>query len=160
VVTDTELGYLDGVTSAIQTQFDGKVPEARTISAGTGLTGGGDLSANRTLSVDTGGIDTDQLASGAVTAAKLDSQAVGVDPVFGTDDTTGTTIASVTTAEVIPAGVWWGYRDSALVWQVSVNSSWRDTGGQTELLISDGTNVRCYRGNTSDDTFYLRRVYP
>ncbi len=32
----------------------GAVPTARTISAGTGLLGGGDLSANRTLSVDVG----------------------------------------------------------------------------------------------------------
>jgi len=31
---------------------DGKVPNARTITAGTGLTGGGDLSANRTLALD------------------------------------------------------------------------------------------------------------
>lgn len=31
-VTSTELGYLDGVTSAIQTQLDGKVPTSRTIN--------------------------------------------------------------------------------------------------------------------------------
>ena len=31
---------------------DGKVPNARTITAGTGLTGGGDLSANRTVALD------------------------------------------------------------------------------------------------------------
>lgn len=33
---------------------DGKVPNARTIGAGTGLTGGGDLSANRTIALDAG----------------------------------------------------------------------------------------------------------
>ena len=32
-VTSTELGYLDGVTSAIQTQLDGKVPTSRTINS-------------------------------------------------------------------------------------------------------------------------------
>lgn len=37
----------------LQTTLDAKVPSTRTITAGSGLTGGGDLSANRTLSVDT-----------------------------------------------------------------------------------------------------------
>jgi hypothetical protein len=50
----TELNYVDGVTSAIQTQLDGKIPGSRTVSAGTGLTGGGDLSANRTFAVSYG----------------------------------------------------------------------------------------------------------
>lgn len=45
-----ELNYTDGVTSNIQTQLDGKVTTSRTISAGGGLTGGGSLSANRTIS--------------------------------------------------------------------------------------------------------------
>jgi hypothetical protein len=40
------------------------------ISAGTGLTGGGTIAANRTISIATGGVDTNQLAAGAVTEAK------------------------------------------------------------------------------------------
>jgi len=48
--TTAELNYTDGVTSNIQTQLDAKAASAVTISAGAGLTGGGDLSANRTLS--------------------------------------------------------------------------------------------------------------
>jgi hypothetical protein len=86
-VTDTELGYLSGVSSAIQTQINGKaatshthaesditnlvsdlaakVPTSRTITAGTGLSGGGDLSANRTLSLDINGLtDEPSIASG------------------------------------------------------------------------------------------------
>lgn len=42
------------VSSAQQTALDGKVPNSRTVSAGTGLTGGGDLSTNRTLAVSYG----------------------------------------------------------------------------------------------------------
>lgn len=76
-VTSTELGYLSGVTSSIQDQIDaasgGGVPTTRLISAGTGLTGGGDLSANRTISVASGGISTTQLADNAVSTAKLAS---------------------------------------------------------------------------------------
>ena len=41
----------DTVQEAIDELEAGKVPTARTITAGTGLTGGGDLSANRTLTV-------------------------------------------------------------------------------------------------------------
>lgn len=48
----TELNYVEGVTSSIQTQLDAKALQTTTITAGTGLTGGGDLSTNRTISPD------------------------------------------------------------------------------------------------------------
>lgn len=48
----TELNYVDGVTSAIQTQLNAKAGTGITLTAGTGLSGGGDLSANRTFDVD------------------------------------------------------------------------------------------------------------
>jgi hypothetical protein len=53
------------------TTFNNKVATTRTISAGTGLSGGGDLSANRTISVAAGGITSTELASSAVTYAKI-----------------------------------------------------------------------------------------
>lgn len=48
--TATELNYTDGVTSNIQTQLNTKAATSVSISAGAGLTGGGDLSASRTIS--------------------------------------------------------------------------------------------------------------
>jgi hypothetical protein len=48
--TTTELNFVDGVTSNIQTQLGTKADTATTITAGAGLTGGGDLSTNRTIS--------------------------------------------------------------------------------------------------------------
>ena len=48
--TTAELNYTDGVSSNIQTQLNGKASTSRTISAGGGLTGGGNLTANRTIS--------------------------------------------------------------------------------------------------------------
>lgn len=49
--TATEVGYLNGVTSAIQTQLNGKVATTLTLTAAGLVTGGGDLSANRTFTV-------------------------------------------------------------------------------------------------------------
>lgn len=46
------------------------------ISAGTGLTGGGTLSKNRTISIADGGVGATQLASNAVTTAKIKDGAV------------------------------------------------------------------------------------
>lgn len=50
-VSNAEFQRLDGVTSAIQTQIDSKTPTARTISTTSPITGGGDLSANRTIAI-------------------------------------------------------------------------------------------------------------
>ncbi len=47
------------------------VVQARTITAGTGLSGGGDLSANRTIAIAAGGVGTTELADASVTPAKL-----------------------------------------------------------------------------------------
>ncbi len=49
--TSTELNYVDGVTSAIQTQLDAKALSSRTITGATSITGGGSLTADRTLSL-------------------------------------------------------------------------------------------------------------
>ena len=48
--TATEIGYVNGVTSAIQTQL-GAIT-GTTLTAGNGLSGGGDLSANRSFALD------------------------------------------------------------------------------------------------------------
>jgi hypothetical protein len=45
-----EINHIDGVTSSVQTQLDNKAEESTTISAGGGLSGGGSLAANRTIS--------------------------------------------------------------------------------------------------------------
>ena len=52
VVPDS--AFTVGKISGLQAALDGKVPAARTITAGTGLTGGGDLAADRTLTVTYG----------------------------------------------------------------------------------------------------------
>lgn len=49
------------------TALAGKVPVTRTITAGSGLTGGGDLSANRSIALDL--LDEDDMASDSATKA-------------------------------------------------------------------------------------------
>lgn len=52
--TLTELSYVKGVTSAIQTQIDSKAANTVTLTAGSGLVGGGTLAANRTFDIGQG----------------------------------------------------------------------------------------------------------
>lgn len=90
-----------GLHAATKTYVD--TVDARTVSAGTGLTGGGAISTNPTISIASGGVGTTQLASNAVTtvkitdsnvttvkiadanvtAAKLDGAQTGSAPIFG-----------------------------------------------------------------------------
>lgn len=72
--THTELNYVDGVTSSIQTQIDGvrtdlSTASAKKVIAGDGLSGGGDGTADRTLSVDATVVRTsgDQTIAGTKT---------------------------------------------------------------------------------------------
>ena len=57
----------------IDLQSTVSVPASREINTGGGLQGGGDLSANRTLSIATGGVTSDKLAVSGVTAGTYGS---------------------------------------------------------------------------------------
>lgn len=96
-VTSTELGHVAGVTSAIQTQLDGKAASSITLTAGVGLSGGGDLSANRSFALDLAELVNNQtIWDGANATRTLTASLSGAtDPVitFGdssVDVTTGT----------------------------------------------------------------------
>lgn len=96
-VTSTELGHVAGVTSAIQTQLNGKAASSITLTAGVGLSGGGDLSANRSFALDLAELVSNQtIWDGANATRTLTASLSGAtDPVitFGdssVDVTTGT----------------------------------------------------------------------
>lgn len=98
-------GYLpyiiDGRTYKVQFSniaAVGAVPSSRTIATGTGLTGGGDLSQNRTIAIANGGVGTAQLAPSGVSAGVYGS---GTDvPVLTVDATGRVTAASTTPVSV------------------------------------------------------------
>src|SRR5438876_44510 len=94
---------LGGVTYKVQfgnLVSASQVPTTRTITAGTGLTGGGDLSANRTIAVAAGGIGTTQLAVSGVTAGSYGSATAS--PVI-TVDATGR-VTSASSVAITPTG--------------------------------------------------------
>lgn len=97
-------GYLPYVLGGIlyKVAFDqidsvGAVPSSRTITAGTGLTGGGDLSTNRSIAVAAGGIGPTQLEDTAVTPAAYGSASEV--PVITVDQQGRITAASTTTVD-------------------------------------------------------------
>ena len=62
----TSVNGYTGTVVLTQSDISGTVPTSRTITAGTGLTGGGDLSANRTLAIATTGVSAATYGSASV----------------------------------------------------------------------------------------------
>jgi hypothetical protein len=93
--TDTELNYVDGVTSAVQTQLDA-------ITANDWVTAArmADNSVNSDMYVD-GSIDTAHLADGAITAAKIaDGTVVEAEIADNAVTTAKINTAAVTSAKI------------------------------------------------------------
>jgi hypothetical protein len=88
---------IDGVTYKVQFSniaAVGAVPSSRTITGGGGLTGGGDLSADRVISIAAGGVGFSQLADSGVVAGTYGDPANI--PVLTVDAKGRVTIASTT----------------------------------------------------------------
>ncbi|MGM0386105.1 MAG: hypothetical protein ACQERF_09025 [Actinomycetota bacterium] len=138
-VSDTEFGYLDGVTSAIQTQLNGK---QATLGAGD--------------------VTTTLIGDGQVTADKLQAFAVGVDPEMS--DVATTNISASGTATV-PAGLYFVWLNggpstvSVLAGTGVYVTVLSDTSGGV-FVISDGTNVKVYNNSGGSISYSRRRFYP
>lgn len=103
----SQAGYFPYVLegSTYKVQFSsiasaGEVPPSRTITAGTGLVGGGDLSANRVFAIANGGVGASQLDTTGVVAGVY-GDASNIPTV--TVDANGR-VTSVTTTPVVAAG--------------------------------------------------------
>ena len=88
----TELSYVKGVSSSIQTQLDAKVPNTRTLTPGSGLAGTSalDLSANRTFDVGAG--DGISVTADAVAVDSTVVRTTGNQTLGGTLTVNGSTI--------------------------------------------------------------------
>jgi len=87
VVADDSHNHVISNVDGLQTALDGKTTTSRTITAGSGLTGGGDFTANRTINVGAGGGIT--VSADAVSHADTSSQA-------SVNNSNGTVIQDVT----------------------------------------------------------------
>ena len=79
-VQDDSHAHVISNVDGLQTALDAKVPTSRTLTAGNGLTGGGDLSANRTFTVGAGTgitVNADDIA--------IDSSYTGFDSRYYTE---------------------------------------------------------------------------
>ena len=77
-VQDDSHNHVISNVDGLQTALDGKTTTARTISAGSGLTGGGDLTANRTIShADTSSQASLTALTGAAVVSDIDVDTYG-----------------------------------------------------------------------------------
>ena len=97
---------LSGVTYKVQfanIAAVGAVPSTRIIASGTGLTGGGDLSADRVISIAAGGVGSAELSLTGVTAGTYGSgSAVPVLTVDATGRVTTVTTAALSVTGFVP----------------------------------------------------------
>jgi hypothetical protein len=104
------LGYLpyviDGLTYKVQftnIAAVGAVPSTRQINTGTGLGGGGDLSANRTLFILPGGVDDSRLTTTGVAAGTYGAaDSVPVLTINAQGRVTAATLAPIVLANYVP----------------------------------------------------------
>ena len=90
-VQDDSHAHIISNVDGLQTALDGKVPTTRTITAGNGLTGGGDLTANRTFNVGAGSgitVNADDVA--------IDSSYTGFDIRYYTETEADSRFVNVT----------------------------------------------------------------
>ena len=168
----------DGEALSLQFQLKGdtgEVPESRTLTAGSGLTGGGDLSANRTFTVGAGTgitVNADDVAVDKASDANV--RAAASNKVI-TTDLVESASAVVTLTDAATIAVDW---DSGINFQVTLTTNrilGNPTNGQpgtwrTVLVKSDGGPDTLTFGNqyggtvpTIDDVtttqFYLLMIY-
>ncbi len=140
-VDNTEFGHLNGVTSAIQAQIDGKVPTTRMINTTAPLGGGGDLSANRTLTV----ADATTLAVGVI---KLANHLSGTAPLPIVSNFTLTANGNANTNKII------NVVDPTLAQDAATKAYVDSVAGTTTITVQEG-DVAVGSGNANTLDFHV-----
>ena len=149
-----ELNHSVGVTSAIQTQLNAKADDGTTISAGDGLSGGGSLGANRTIS------HADTSSQGSVdNNGNTVIQDISVD-AYGHVTSIGSTALSIPdgigvnqTWSVVARTSGTSYRNTTgSPIQINVNGA-NSGGGYIEVSTNNSTWLRIWSGSGQANTW-------
>lgn len=129
-VTDTELGYVSGVTSAIQTQLDAKEPTITTLPIAQGGTNSSTALNNNRMVISSGGAIVE---TGAITASRaLESDGSGL-PVASTVTSTELGYVSGVTSAIQTQ------LDTKFAYSLSSSSGvFTATAGTTHLVDTSG----------------------
>lgn len=175
-VTSTTLGFLDA-TSSVQTQLNGKISSSRQVATATGLTGGGDLSNNRTIALDFTSLSTDTLAGGdefawydisasshkKATWAKLNT----MNSQYGLENVGLTAVHSAGTILITMHGADGTALSSSNPARIAFRSTTATSGTYTlleitsnlTLTVSSGATLGCAAINSTPDSVNIYLVY-
>jgi len=143
VVQDDSHSHVISNVDGLQTSLDSKTPTSRTLTAGNGLTGGGDLTANRTFTVGAG--------SGITVNANdvaIDSGYTGFDNRYYTETEADSRFVNVT-GDTMTGNLIIGSGNTSSVYLTNSNDSNYDVRLQTShdfdgwfRVVDGGNNIR------------------
>ena len=153
---------VNGYTGAVvltQSDISGTVPTSRTITAGTGLSGGGDLSANRTLAIANTGVTATTYGSassvpvvavnaqGQITSATNTSIAIANTQVSG--------LGTMSTQNASSVAITGGSLNGVAIGGTTAGDGTFDilTANVSRLGIATGTSMVASNGLSSTSTF-------
>lgn len=141
VVQDDSHNHVISNVDGLQTALDGKTPTSRTLTAGSGLTGGGDLTANRTIShADTSTV-TDVNGSGNTFIQDIGFDTYGHVTSVGIGTVTvGDGAMTVTAGSGLSGGGQLGTANQSGASSVTVSHA--DTSSQASVNNSNGTVIQ------------------
>jgi len=149
-VTMTEVGYLDGVTSAIQTQLGNKQPLDADLTAIAAIAGTSGLL--KKTAADTWTLDTNTYLTTAVTSLTGTANQVNVSASTGA--VTLSLPQSIHTAAT-PQFASLGLNGAAALHSTAAKLGITQTDGQTSFVIGNGTSPRFALNGNSDGSFSL-----
>lgn len=150
-VVDDSHNHVIANIDTLQSTLDGKVPTSRAVNAGTGLTGGGTLSADRTISHaahtgDVTGATALTIANSAVTPAKtsfFSTQFGSTTALF-----IGEYDLQTSTAYITPSG--WSYSKAAT--GVLDVTHTQNTTNVVVLPIADTNDIAVFQADTTSSS--------
>jgi len=148
-VQDDSHAHVISNVDGLQTALDGKTPTTRTITAGNGLTGGGNLSANRTLNVGAGtgvtvNADTVSIGQDVSTTADVTFNQVIADNLRIGDWTGGDTFAAVSHSSMTG--------DEYMILN-NDNNTYISASTGADVIIRGGNNVSTYEIKVFPDAY-------